>query len=108
MKRDMNEIDILPRRFLSVVAFASHTVGGFLPHRDCPEEFVWFLPNIPVWGMVRVRTSRLFPQVSCAPQADTAVVAGARQEVTPFLSQGAPSRPLYEGRAFAAHWIRSS
>ena len=36
----------------------------FLLHRECPEEKAWFSPKIPMWGILRVRTNCLFPQVS--------------------------------------------
>ena len=41
------------------------SLSGFLLPRDCPEEQgLVFAANIPTWGILRVRTNRLFPQVS--------------------------------------------
>ena len=40
-------------------------LGGFLLHRDCPEDFApGFCFKFPRWGILRRRTNLIFPQVS--------------------------------------------
>ncbi len=41
------------------------SLSGFPLPRDCPEEQdPVFAANIPTWGILQVRTNRLFPRVS--------------------------------------------
>ncbi len=47
------------------VQWNRNPLGGFLLHRDCPEDFApGFCFKFPRWGILRLRTNLIFPQVS--------------------------------------------
>ncbi len=81
------------------VRWNRNPLGGFLLHRDCPEDFApGFCFKFPRWGILRRRTNLIFPQVSRTLHRLT------RHALPPerILTQPAPYlRP--EGHRFTEH-----
>ena len=74
-------------------------LGGFLLHRDCPEDFApGFCFKFPRWGILRRRTNHRFPQVSRTLHRLTRYALPPER----ILTQPAPYlRP--EGHRFTEH-----